>query len=287
MSASRRLLVFGGTGRLGTALAHQLEGRFEVVAPSRAECDLLTDDPASPIDALAPWAVINAAAWNDVDGAEIDSNHEAVFRLNREVPRLLAVACRRHGTRLIHVSTDYVFDGRARVPYPESAPVGPLQCYGRSKLDGELAVFGADPRALVARTSTLFGADRRHGASFVDAVLAQARERESIEVALGPVSSPTYAPDLALALAALLDAGAGGVVHVANSGACSRLELAREAVRLAGLGVEVQERLRTTTPLAARPAYSVLDGSRYSRLTGRRMRPWQEALASHLGIGAS
>lgn len=284
MAAEPRILVFGGSGHLGTALVHELALRSRpVVAPSRAEVDLLRADLETVIDASSPAAVINAAAYNDVDGAEVESNRVEAYGLNRDVPGDLARVCADRETPLVHVSTDYVFDGRKREPYREDDPVGPLQHYGRTKLEGERAVIAAHPGALVVRTSTVFGPDRRGGSNYVDAVLTRARAGGELAVVRLPVSSPTYAPDLSRALLALLEAGATGLVHVANAGGCSRLELATETVRLAGLAGKSSLRERTAPATgAARPSYSVLDTSRYVATTGGSMRAWQDALREYL-----
>jgi dTDP-4-dehydrorhamnose reductase len=246
-SAAARFLVLGCTGQLGPALVRELEARgAAVAAPPEAEVDLLHSDLGAVVGAASPTAVIR-------------------------------------GIPLVHVSTDYVFDGRNQEPYREEDPTAPLQAYGRTKLDGERAVIAAHPSALVVRTSTLFGTNRRGGSNYIAAVLARATAAPALEVVRLPVSSPTYAPDLGRGILRLLDAGAAGLVHVVNSGGCSRLELATEAVRLAGLAgrVEIRERPAATTG-APRPAYSVLDTARYTALTGDSMRPWQEAVRDYV-----
>jgi dTDP-4-dehydrorhamnose reductase len=283
-TAVARYLVLGCTGQLGTALLRELGARgVAVVAPPEAELDLLHADIEAVVGAASPTVVINASAYNDVDGAEQASNRTAAFGLNRDVPAGLARTCAARGIPLVHVSTDYVFDGRSHEPYGENDPTAPLQAYGRSKLEGERAVAAAHPGALVVRTSTLFGTDRRGGSNYVAAVLARARAVSALDVVRLPVSSPTYASDLGRGILRLLDAGASGLVHVVNAGGCSRLELATEAVRLAGLAgrVEIRERPAATTG-AARPAYSVLDTARYTALTGDAMRPWQEAVRDYV-----
>ena len=277
-----RILVLGGSGQLGTALVRRLSASGEqLLAPARSELDLLAGGLAAA--AASASAVINACAYNDVDGAELESNQTRAFGLNRDAPAELARACALNRIPFVHVSTDYVFDGRGRAPYDEDDPTGPLQAYGRGKLAGEQAVLEAYPRAVVVRTSTLYGADRRKGSNFVAAILRNAREKGALDVVEPPVSSPTYADDLAAGILALLEAGAKGVVHVANNGGCSRLELATEIVRLAGLADTVELRTRVApTAGARRPAYSVLDTSYFTRLTGQLMRPWQQALADYV-----
>lgn len=277
-----RIVVLGASGMLGRAVVRELAARgLDHAAPPRSELDLAADGLEAGLEACEPSAVINAAAYTDVAGAERSAEHEAVYRLNRDAPAALARACARRGVPLVHVSTDYVFDGRERRPYREDDPTAPLQVYGRSKLEGERLVLATHPAALVARTSTLYGPGRIERPHYVDAVLHRARERGRLELVELPVSSPTYSLDLARGLLDLLAAGARGVVHVANLGGCSRIELAREALRLAGLSPAIVERPDPPAP-PRRPAYSVLDLTRFAEITGRAPRSWRAALADYL-----
>ncbi len=279
------ILVLGGTGKLGSALVGELERRGEPVRfPTHAELDLTAPESVGrSVDQLRPTVVINAAAFTDVAACEAPGNHENVYRLNRDLPAALARACRGRGVPFLHLSTDYVFDGRNSVAYGEDDPVAPLQVYGESKLAGEQETLADYPAALVVRTSTLYGPAPRPRPHYVDAILRQARRQTSVSVVRLPVSAPTFAPDLALGLLALLAAGASGIVHWSNTGACSRLELATATVRLAGLSetVEVVERPEEPTSLR-RPEFSVLDTARAVRWTGLAPRPWFEALAEYV-----
>jgi len=285
MTRSGPILVLGGSGLLGEALQVELSERGRTVfAPGRSALDLADDR------SIETWfednqvsAVINAAAYTDVTRAELPSESDAVFRLNRDAPATLAEACHRHGASMIFVSTDFVFDGASRQPYDEGHLPAPLQVYGRSKLEGEREVLEARPDALIVRTSTLYGPGRRGRPHYIDAILDQAERSDRIEVVRTPVSSPTYTPDLAGALIDLLDVGARGVVHVVNDGACSRLELARETVRLAGAAgrVIVAERPELQEG-PRRPAYSVLDSTRFVELSGVALRSWEQALADYV-----
>ena len=278
-------LLLGGSGQLGTALADWLRraGR-PVLAPVRSELDLLGASAiARRVAEAQPAWVINAAAFTDVAGAERLDNREAVLRLNRDLPALLAQECRRSGARLVHVSTDYVFDGAASRPYREDDSPAPLQTYGISKLEGERAVLDANPDALILRTSTLFGPAQRARPNYVDAIRLQARVQTVIEVVELPVASPTFAADLAWALLRLLDARATGIVHVVNDGACSRLDLARAIVEEDGRAASVEVRsCAAPSGDLRRPAYSALDMARYEAIAGARLRPWRLALAEHL-----
>ncbi len=284
-----RRLVLGGTGQLGLAFAARLHrAGCRVDLPSRSELDL--SDPASiesALERLAPAVVLNAAAFTDVAAAESPEVRDEVFRLNRDAPAALARTCRAMKIPLAHVSTDYVFDGASPRPYREDDPTHALQVYGHSKLDGEREVLSIHPGALVVRTSTLFGPARRKRLNYVDAILRQARHGALLEVVELPVSSPTFAPDLAHAILVLLDTGVTGLVHVVNQGQCTRLELARAVIEEAGLAGSVEIRIRPTSPGdVPRPAYSVLDTARCDSILGAPLRSWREAVREHVGSEA-
>ena len=285
MSESQPIVIVGADGMLGRALLERLEqsGR-PALAPPLSEFDLTRSEGVEAwlIDA-GPAAVINAAAYTDVGGCELPENQGEVYAVNRDGPGSLARACQAQSVPLIHVSTDYVFDGKSESAYREDDPVAPLQVYGQSKWEGELAVIEACPGALIVRTSTLYGPGLRPRPHYVDAILAQARKLDRLQVVRLPVSSPTFAPDLAAGILHLLEAGTRGRVHVVNEGGCSRLELARATVRFAGLAqrVEVEERPEAPGGLK-RPDYSVLDTGRYRECTGKSMRGWEAALEDYV-----
>jgi len=284
-AGSGPILIVGGSGMLGLSLIGDLERRgLTHEAPDLDRLDLLAVDAGPFVTDLRPSAVVNASAFTDVGPAERPENRLAVDRLNRDAPEELARACAGLGIPLVHVSTDFVFDGTSSEPYREEEEAMPVQVYGQSKLEGERAVFAACPHALVVRTSTLFGPGRpRDRPHYVDAILNQARKGAELQVVRLPISSPTYTSDLARGMIDLLLKEAAGIVHLVNRGSCSRLDLARETVRIAGLGssVKVNERPAPADDLA-RPAYSVLDTSRFAGLTGQPPRPWQDALREYI-----
>lgn len=283
------ILVLGATGLLGHAVAAELAARARAfLAPARAELDLAALDrlPAR-LAALAPGIIINLAGFTDVVAAEDPANHEAVRRLNAVLPATLAAAAVRLEARLVHISTDYVFDGAKTAPYLEEDAPHPLQVYGRTKLEGERAVLDRCPEALVLRVSTLFGPGRPQRPAYVDAILSQAvplRLTEgAIHVVEGPVACPTYAPDAASALVDLLDRGATGVVHVVNQGACSRLELARWTVAACHLADRVTVVAKPAPPSSLRrPAYAVLHTGRLEQLLGRGLPHWRDAVTRYI-----
>jgi len=275
-------LILGGSGQLGTAMVESLSNEdVEHVAPGRSELDLLGPDLEQAVHRLRPTTIVNASAYNRVDDAERAEEQEALLALNRELPRRLAQLSRDAGIPFVHVSTDYVFDGNSGRPYTEADSPAPLQRYGQSKYEGELAVAEAYPEAIVVRTSTVFGRSRRGGSNYVAAILAQARAGRPIVVVEPPVASPTWSVDLADAIRRLIQVRAGGLVHVVNAGACSRLELARGTLAAAGLDVHVGVR-DPPEGLAPRPDYSALALDRYRELTGAEMPGWEQAVASYV-----
>jgi dTDP-4-dehydrorhamnose reductase len=276
-----RVLVTGGGGMLARDLKPALANRgFEVVAPNRVQLDITNRAHVDGILAtLRPAAVFNCAAFTRVDLCETDSRAAAV---NDEAVGALAAACGKFGSRLIHVSTDFVFDGRRREPYTEEDATNPLSAYGRTKLGGEEKALQA-PGALVVRASWLFG---NGGPNFVEAMLKQAEEgKTSVRVVADQVGRPTATSDLAEALVRLFELGASGVVHFANAGEATWNEFAREIYRLAGFsGVDVVHISSSDLARpAVRPAFSVLSTEKFERLTGMKPRDFREPLAEYLG----
>ncbi len=261
-------LVLGGGGMLGAAVARVLEKEFpDTVSATRAEADV-TDRfrLEAEVERLRPTVIVNCAAYTDVDGCELDAD-------------------RARRVRLVHISTDFVFDGRSRRPYLESDPTGPLSQYGRTKLEGERRVAAAHPDPLIVRTSWLYG----HGRSnFVDAIRTRSRDGGILKVVDDQFGSPTYVADLAEALPLLLAIERRGLVHFANAGHCSRHDLASAVVTILGAPCRL-ERITTEEAgrIAVRPAFSALDTSLYTRLTGRVPRPWEEALRDYLASGSA
>jgi dTDP-4-dehydrorhamnose reductase len=225
-----------------------------------------------------PDAVVNCAAWTDVDGAE--SDEDAATAINGDGAGHVAAAAAEAGAFVVHVSTDYVFAGDATEPYAEADPTGPRTAYGRSKLAGERAVAAAAPGAhAIVRTAWLFGP---HGKNFVDTILRLGGERDALNVVADQIGSPTFTGHLAQALVTIAETRPNGVLHVAGGGRCSWYELARETFERAGMAVRVRPCTTAEYPLPApRPAFSVLGSSRHDHPT---LPPWQEGLAAHLAI---
>ena len=283
--AAARPMIVGAGGMLGRHLAEILiPDHPDTVCATRDEIDI-TDYFGTRwnLERLEPTVVINCAALTDVDGCE--ARAEEANRVNGEGAGLLSRACREVGARIIHVSTDFVFDGASERPYREDDAARPLSAYGRSKLLGERRVAEENPDHLIVRCSWLYGP---YGRSFVSAILEAARAGRTPRVVTDQHGTPTYTADLGWAIRRLLDMPARGVIHFANAGVCSRLELAREALRAAGLAVPVEPiRSDELSRPARRPAYSALDTARYAALAGEPPRPWQETLADYVAATAA
>jgi len=274
------VLITGAGGMLGVAVSdalaragHPTRGR------TRAELDIL--DEATVRGLLAetvPEVIINCAAWTDVDGAE--SDRDGAFAVNATGAGVLARAAADAGARLVHVSTDYVFDGRGTRPYVESDPTDPQGVYGASKLAGELEVLAASESHAVVRTAWLFGAG---GRNFVDTMLRVAGQGAGeVSVVTDQLGCPTWTGHLAAALLQVAEGAAAGVLHAAASGCCTWNELAVEVFALAGQDVRV--RASTTAELqrpAPRPAYSVLGSERDD---GPVLPDWREGVRAYLGL---
>ena len=277
-----RLLVTGAGGMLGQAVvAHARADGNEVVALARAELDITDAEAVSAaLERAAPDAVINCAAWTDVDGAE--SHRGDALAVNATGAGRVARAAAAAGIHLVHVSTDYVFAGDATRPYVESDPVDPQSEYGRSKAGGEIAVRAADPAHAIVRTSWLFGIG---GRNFVETMLSLGRSRDEVSVVTDQRGCPTFAGHLAPALIEIADRRGEGIHHVAAAGECSWHEFAVEVFARAGVDCRVLETTSDAFPRpAARPAYSVLRSERPDAIALPR---WQEGLADYLQARAA
>jgi dTDP-4-dehydrorhamnose reductase len=278
-----RLLVIGAAGMLGQDLlaAAQAAGH-EPVGLDLPDIDI-TDAEATlaAVREVAPDAVVNSAAWTDVDGAE--AQEELAARVNAEGAGNVASAAAAANALAIQISTDYSFDGTASEPYTESSPTKAIGAYGRTKLAGELAVAeAATPDFAIVRSSWLFGP---HGKNFVDTILRAGAERDELKVVHDQIGCPTYTGHLAQALVEIAERRLTGVLHVAGGGHCSWYDLAVAALEAAGVEC-------TVTPTTAaeygrpapRPAYSVLVSERED---APRLPAWQDGLAAHLAAARS
>lgn len=276
-----RIAVLGSAGQLGRDLVPRLRG--EVIPLTRADIDL-SGPTAAPRWLMnhKPDVLVNCAAYNLVDKAEEDP--AAAFAVNDAGVQALAFGCSTVGTKLVHVSTDYVFgaDTSRTTPYIETDTPGPVSEYGRSKLEGEThALVGNN---LVIRTCGLYGVwgSGGKGGNFVETMLRVAGQGKPLRVVADQRCTPTYTADLAEGISKLIEQGTTGLIHLTNAGDCTWHEFAAKIFELSGIAADL-------TPItsaefgakARRPGYSVL-GSNRTEETGVKLRPWQEALAAYL-----
>ena len=278
------MVIVGVGGRLGAALAREYGEKHDVTGFARQQLDL-GDAPKlrETLGALKFDVLINCAAQTNVDRCEAE--REEAFALNGEAPGILAEICQGKGAKLVHISTDYVFDGRNPDPYGEDDPAEPISVYGASKLAGEQSVLAVSDRHLVARVSWVFGPDRP---SFIDWAVQRAREHDHVEAVADKFSTPSYTLDLADMLQRLIaNELAAGVVHVTNSGCCSWQEYAQWALdccREQGVELKAATVGKITLAdmknfVAQRPVHTILSTAKYERLTGHTPRHWHEAVA--------
>ncbi len=287
MTSVERILVVGAGGRLGRALENYFAKHTKTIGLDRTQLDLSHLDRIAPcLEQLEFDLLINCAAITNVDFCE--SHREEAFRVNAEAAAVLArIAAKRHA-RMFHISTDYVFDGEKSTPYEEDDCPNPISVYGASKLLGEENVLAESADHLNIRVSWVFGPERP---SFIDWALDEARKRADLVAVGDKTSTPSYTHDLARGLHLLIEkSNASGTLHLCNAGQCSWREFAQEALNVArnsGLALATQE--VGHIPLAAmdrfvakRPLDTAMSTERFARLTGTRMRPWQEAVREYV-----
>ncbi|MFC6354787.1 dTDP-4-dehydrorhamnose reductase [Luethyella okanaganae] len=278
-----RYLITGASGMLGRDLQHALAGRH-VTSLGRADLDV-TDADAVRSATAGHDVIINAAAYTRVDDAE--THEDEAFAVNATGARNLARAVAENAARLVQISTDYVFDGSAREPYPEDTPYTPISAYGRTKAEGErLALLEHPDGTYVVRTAWTYGA---YASNFAKTMLKLAKSKDSWGVVDDQIGQPTWTGDLARQIVMLIDAGAPtGIYHGTNSGHASWFDFARAVLDVSGLD---QERITRTDSSqfirpAARPAYSVLGHEAWRTAGLAPMRDWREALDEAARTGA-
>ena len=274
-----KALIIGGKGLLGTNIASVLDKTFDLTI-----CDIdtwdITDRASgeSHIEKYHPDVLINLAAMTDVDGCE--DKRESAKRINAYGAGVVADLCKGHNVRFVHISTDYVFDGKKTIPYKENDLPNPMSVYGTTKLMGERAILEKNPSSLIIRAQWLYG---KGGENFISKVINIAKQSGALRVVNDQRGSPTYAKDLAEPLIALIEKGKTGIYHLANSGSCTWFEFAGEIFRLLAIDTAIipisSEELERK---AKRPSYSVFDMWKFQKDTGLKMRPWQEALREYL-----
>src|SRR5215475_3946431 len=295
-----KIAIIGAGGRLGAAFVREYRDTFDVTGFNHTQLDL-SDLGAlrERLRAIDFDVAINAAAFTKVDLCE--SQPDRAFLINAEAPHVVAEVCGEKNARLIHISTDYVFDGAKHEPYMEEDEAKPISVYGESKLAGEKNVLGVQNQNLVVRVSWVFGPDRP---SFIDAMIQQAQANDEVDAVADKFSTPTYTLDIAEMLprffvagrvdagnpAAVNTRGYSGILHFANAGQCNWQEYAQWAVDCchnAGMPLKAKtigaRKLQDMVNwVARRPVYSVLSTTKYTKLTGLSPRTWRGAVSDYI-----
>jgi dTDP-4-dehydrorhamnose reductase len=276
----RGVLLLGGSGLLGTALRAGAPADVTLLAPAHGALDATDPDAvARVLDAERPAWIVNCVAYTLADAAESDVARAEL--LNATLPARLAALAAARGIRLLHVSTDYVFDGAANRPYRETDAPAPLSVYGRTKAAGDAAVLASGAQALIVRGGWMFGPG---GRCFPRLMFERARAGTPSRVVADQVGGPTSTYDLAQWMWALMARDVTGLVHASNAGECSWADVAERAYAAAGRpGLVTRVTSAAYGAAAARPRYSVLDASRLEQLLGITRRPWDVALDEYLG----
>jgi dTDP-4-dehydrorhamnose reductase len=272
-----RIAITGANGQLGRALHLRLGQAHEVVAFGHADLELSTPDCRDRLVASRADLIVHPAAYTNVDGCARDP--DLAYRINTLGTQYVALACRELGAPLVYISTNEVFDGAAAEPYREYDRAAPINAYGRSKWAGEQAVRELLDRFYIARVAWLYGGER----NFVRTVLRLGDERDMLSMVADEIGSPTYALDVAEAVARLIETRYYGTYHLVNAGFCSRYDFAAAILRLSGRAdIKLQPmRLADYKRDSVVPPYTPLRNTAAAAL-GIRLRPWQEALAEYL-----
>ena len=276
-----KILITGSNGMLGHDLINALKERHDLIPTTSKTLDIT--DKRQTIDFIRdnkPDIVINSAAYTDVDGCE--ENRELAYSVNGEGVRNLALACRDIDCPLVHISTDYVFDGSATEPIREDGEIGPISVYGKSKLEGEEAIQEILDKYFIIRTAWLYGIN---GRNFPKTMLELAENHPEITVVYDEVGTPTYTPDLAEGISRLIETDYYGIYHLTNSGSCSWCEFARYIFEIAGRDVKV---IPVTASEFARPAprpsYSVLDNNNWIKRGFKPLRSYKDAIKEYIEL---
>jgi dTDP-4-dehydrorhamnose reductase len=278
-----RVLITGAGGQLSSALEDALDGRAETTALGHADLDIADDSAREAVMDSGFDLVLNCAAFHNVDRCEQEERQ--AFEVNARAVKQLARRCQADGARLVHVSTNYVFDGQREEPYGEYDLPRPVNLYGISKLAGEHAALAYCEQALVVRTAGLYGlhGSASKGGNFVTRMIGRAREQGALQVVADQRLSPTSTDDLAKAVLAAVASGSKGVVHLTNEGECTWHEFTGAIMELADIDVEVEPTRTSTEPGGPqRPLNGVLARPRADELEIPRLRHWREALEDYM-----
>ena len=274
------ILIIGASGMLGYDLIEEISNHNLILTNSKTLDITNKKEVMNSISKFKPDIVINAAAYTDVDGCE--ENEDLAFNVNGEGVKNLALACKKYDAALVHISTDYVFNGENDKPWVEDDPVGPVSVYGKSKLKGEEAIVENMEKYFIIRTAWLYG---YNGKNFPRTMLELAKTHDEITVVYDEVGSPTYTKDLAHAIAQLIESDYYGVYHITNSGSCSWCEFSRYIFEIAERDVKViPVKASEFNRPAPRPHYSVLENKKWKDNGFKPLRDYKEAIKEYIEL---
>lgn len=275
-----KILITGAYGMLGSDLREVLKNHELIVTGSK-DLDITNEENVIDfIDENSPEVVINAAAYTAVDDCE--TNYDEAYAVNAIGPKNLAIACKKQDVPLVHISTDYVFDGSKTTPLLENDALGPQSAYGKTKLEGEKFIQEYTDKYFILRTAWLYGI---HGNNFVQTMLSLAENHDEITVVDDQIGSPTYSLDLAVSIANLLNSDKYGIYHLTNEGECSWYEFSKRIFELSDVDVKVLPVTTEEFPRPApRPHYSVLSNQKWIKAGFPPMRKYEEALSDYLSL---
>ena len=276
-----KILITGSNGMLGHDLQRILKNSHDLILTTSKTLDITDKDQVMKVICEnKPDMVINSAAYTDVDGCE--ENQDIAYAVNGDGVENLALACKEVDCPLLHISTDYVFNGKNDRPWVEDDEVGPISVYGKSKLKGEESILDTLDKYFIVRTAWLYGIN---GKNFPKTMLELAKTHSEITVVYDEVGSPTYTPDLAYAISQLIETDLYGIYHITNSGHCSWCEFARNIFEVAGVDVNV---IPVTASEFARPAprpsYSVLENKNWIDNGFKPLRSYKEAIKEYIEL---
>lgn len=276
-----RILIAGSNGMLGNDLKEVLQDKHELILTTSKTMDIT--DKNHTIDFISnekPDIVINSAAYTDVDGCE--ENQDVAYAVNGKGVKNLTLACRAVDCPLVHISTDYIFNGKNDRPWVENDEADPISVYGKSKLKGEEAILEILDKFFIVRTAWLYGVN---GRNFPKTMLELAENHSQITVVYDEIGTPTYARDLANAISQLIETDFYGIYHITNSGSCSWCEFARYIFEVANVDVNVIPVTASEFARAApRPSYSVLKNKTWVENGFKPLRSYKDAISEYIGL---
>ncbi|KZX17558.1 dTDP-4-dehydrorhamnose reductase [Methanobrevibacter filiformis] len=276
-----RILITGSNGMLGSDLVEVLSDNYEVIPTTSKTLDITNKELVlEKISEHKPDVIINSAAYTDVDGCE--SNKELAYNINGKACENLAICSANIGSTLIHISTDYVFDGKNSVPYTENDNTNPINVYGKSKLIGEEFIKNTIDSYFIFRTSWLYGVN---GDNFVKTMIELSKNNSEISVVNDQRGSPTFTHDLAIVISKIVQSDKYGIYNLTNSDNCTWFDFAKDIFELSSIDMKVNPVKTDEFPRPAkRPKYSVLSGEKLVKNGFKPLRPYKKGLKDYLSF---